>query len=247
MQRQHFRRTGVGVGVVAVLAAGLAGVAQASGDGQHSRAGGGPDPARFAATGHNPYFPLVPGTVVRYRGTDEGEHLRERVEVTHHTKTIQGVRTRVVRDVLRRADGTLAEKTHDWYATDDDGAVWYFGEKTATYDEHGHLDSREGSWQAGVHGATAGLVMPADPHPTDAYRQELWRGHAEDQAWIVQRGAVTSTPMRRFHHVVRSLEWSRLEAGVVSVKFYGRGVGIIREKDLSGGNETFEVVSVSRP
>ena len=246
MGRQHGR---VAAGALAAAAVGIALVAVDRTPGESTPADpvGSTDPARFAEPGHNAYVPLVPGTVVRYRGTDEGELLRERVEVTHHTKTIQGVRTRVVRDVLRRADGTLAEKTHDWYATDDDGAVWYFGEKTATYDEHGHLDSREGSWQAGVHGATAGLVMPADPHPTDAYRQELWRDHAEDQAWIVQRGAVTSTPMRRFHHVVRSLEWSRLEAGVVSVKFYGRGVGIIREKDLSGGNETFEVVSVSRP
>lgn len=247
MGRQQLRRARVGVGVAAVLAAGVAGVARASGDADQHPGVARPGPARFTATGHNPYFPLVPGTVVRYRGTDEGEHLRERLEVTHRTKEIQGVRTRVVLDVLRRADGSLAEKTHDWYATDEDGNVWYFGERTATYDEHGHLDSREGSWEAGVDGAKAGMVMPADPRPTDAYRQELYRGHAEDQAWIVQRGSVTRTPVRRFHHVVRSLEWSRLEAGVVSVKFYGRGVGIIREKDLSGGNETFEVVSVSRP
>jgi hypothetical protein len=207
----------------------------------------GVDPAAFANPVANPYFPLRPGTVTRLRGTDEGEKYREKVRVTHHTKQIEGVRTRVVLDVVRRADGSLAEKTHDWYAADRDGNVWYFGERTATYDERGHVESREGSWEAGVDGARAGLIMPADPHPTDAYRQELYRGRAEDQAWVVQGNAVVRTPMRRFRHAVRSLEWSRLEPGVVSVKFYARGVGIVREKDLAGGSEVFEVVSVDRP
>lgn len=218
--------------------------AQGAGRGE---APNGVDSTRFTHPAANPYFPLEPGAVTRYRGTDEGERLRETVRVTHHTKQIEGVRTRVVSDVLRRADGTLAEKTHDWYAADRDGNVWYFGERTATYDENGHLESREGSWEAGVDGARAGLIMPADPHPTDAYRQELYRGHAEDQAWVVQNRTVVRTPMRRFRHVVRSLEWSRLEPGVVSVKYYARGVGIVREKDLSGGNEVFDVVSVDRP
>jgi hypothetical protein len=231
----------------AAVAIALVGADRAPGESTPGTPVGSTDPARFAQPGHNAYFPLVPGTVVRYRGTDEGEHLRERVEITHHVRVIEGVRTRVVLDVMRRADGSLAEKTHDWYAADEDGNVWYFGERTATYDEQGDLESREGSWEAGVDGATAGIIMPAGPHPTDAYRQELYRGHAEDQAWIVQRGMVVRTPMRRFHHVVRSLEWSRLEPGVVSVKLYGRGVGIIEEKDLAGGQETFEVVSVSRP
>ncbi len=211
------------------------------------RSAAGVEAARFAHPQPNPYYPLVPGTVTRLRGTDDGEHLHERVTVTHRTRMIQGVRARVVRDVLFRADGSVAEKTHDWYAADRDGNVWYFGERTATYDEHGHLESREGSWQAGVAGARAGIIMPADPHPTDAYRQEFRRGHAEDQAWIVQNNASVRTPYRVFHHVVRSFEWSRLEPNVVSVKFYARGVGIVVEKDLAGGTEEFRLTSVSRP
>jgi len=200
--------------------------------------------ADFTHPGANPYFPLRPGTITVLRGTDEGEHLRERVIVTHRTKTIQGVRTRVVRDVLRRSDGGLAEKTTDWYATDNRGNVWYFGEATATYDERGQVESREGSWQAGRRGASAGMIMPAHPHATQAFRQELYRGHAEDQAWIVGRNGTTRTPLRTFHHVVRTFEWTRLEPGVVSLKLYARGVGIVKERDLAGGNETFRVVAV---
>lgn len=218
-------------------------------------AGGAPGPQAGSTVGvagfdqpqQNPYYPLRPGTVSRYRGSDEGHRLRERVEVTHHTKNIQGVRTTVVRDVLRRLDGSIAEKTHDWYAADNEGNVWYFGERTATYDRQGHVESREGSWQAGVHGAVAGLIMPANPRPTDAYRQEFLMGHAEDQAWIVQRHATATVPFGRFDDVVRSFEWSRLERNVMSVKFYAPGLGIVREKDISGGNELFELVAVSRP
>jgi len=201
--------------------------------------------ARFDNPKPNRYFPLRPGTVHRYRGTDEGERFRERVAITHHTKTIQGVRTRVVRDVVRRRDGSLAEKTHDWYAADNDGNVWYFGERTATYDEHGNLESREGSWRAGVDGAVAGMIMSAGPHVTDAYRQEFYQAHAEDQAWIVQTHTAASTPYGSFDDVVRSFEWTRLERGVISMKLYAPGLGLVEEKDVRGGNEHFELVAVT--
>lgn len=205
------------------------------------------DPARFQNSKANLYFPLTPGTVFHYRGVDGKQHFRERLAITHRTKRIQGVRTQVISDVLRRSDGSLAEKTSDWYAADDAGNVWYFGERTATYDRHGHVKSREGSWQAGRHGAVAGLIMPDNPRPTDAYRQEYQRSAAEDQAWVVQRGFSATVAYGKVHHVVRSLEWSRLEKDVVSVKFYGPHLGIIREGDMAGGSESFQLVAVSRP
>lgn len=227
---------------VALTAAGVVAVAS-TGPGAPAGAASA-DP--FSRPRANAYFPLEPGTVLRYAGRDDGERFRERVEVTSRHKLIQGVRTTVVRDVLRRADGTLAEKTHDWYAADDRGAVWYFGERTATYDRHGQLVSREGSWQAGVDGAVRGVVMPADPAATDAFRQELYRDHAEDQAWIVQRNASVTVPHRVLHHALRTFEWTRLEPRVVSEKLYGRGIGIVRERDVAGGHEQFRLLSVTR-
>ena len=114
---------------------------------------------------------------------------------------IQGVTTRVVSDVLRRRNGRVAERTTDWYAADNKGNVWYFGEATATYKKNGHLESREGSWQAGKHGARAGMIMPAHPHAGQAFRQECYPGHAEDQAWIVGNTGRTRTPLRTFQVV----------------------------------------------
>jgi hypothetical protein len=208
---------------------------------------GNPDPNLFKHPTENPYYPLTPGLVTRLHGTDDGEHFLQRVHVTSKTKEIAGVTTTVVRDVVHRPDGTLAEKTFDWYAADQDGNVWYFGEDTATYDEDGKLEDREGSWQAGVDGAVAGIIMPANPGPSTAAYMEYAKGEAEDQAWVVQRLPSVRTPGGTYQHIVRTLEWSRLEPRVISMKFYARGLGIVMEKDLSGGHEKFWVVSSTTP
>jgi hypothetical protein len=201
------------------------------------------DPTDFTDPKPNPYFPLVPGTISIYRGTEEDERLLERLTITHETKMILGVTTTIVHDIIW-ANGLLAEKTTDWYAPDNDGNVWYFGEATAVYDDQGHVITTEGSWEAGVEGAIAGTIMPADPHPTDAYRQEIYPGHAEDQAWIVQQHAKVRVPYGQVDQVVRSFEWTRLEPHVMAAKFYAPGLGIVRESDVVGGTELLELVKV---
>jgi hypothetical protein len=230
---------------LAMIAAGLAIAALVvPGVGAAAGSNGGLDPANFSDPKPNPYFPLREGRLFVYRGTEGGDRLRERLFITHRTKTIVGVPTVVVVDVLH-ANGELAERTEDWYQADNDGTVWYFGEDTAEY-ENGHVVSREGSWQAGAHGAVAGVIMPADPRPTDAYRQEFWRGHAEDQAWIVARFAHVHVPVGALDQVVRSFEWTRLEPRVVSLKLYAKGFGIVAERDVAGGTEALELVAVRK-
>ena len=206
-----------------------------------------PDPKLFKDPRHNAYFPLTPGLVTRLRGSEDGERFKQTVHITTRTRVVAGVTTTVVSDVVRRLDGTLAERTFDWYAADEAGNVWYFGEDTAAYDEDGRLEDRDGSWEAGVDGAVAGIVMPADPRPSQAAYQEFWRGEAEDQGWVVQRLPSVRTPGGTYLHVIRTLEWTRLEPGVVSTKFYARGLGIVLEKDLAGGDEKFWLVSSTTP
>jgi hypothetical protein len=205
------------------------------------------DPAEFTHPVDNVYFPLTPGLVTRLRGTEGDERFVEKVRVTHRTKPIAGVSAVVVRDVVRRPDGTLAETTDDWYADDNAGNVWYLGEDTATYDENGHLEDREGSWQAGKHGASAGIIMPNPARPSTANFMEYSKGVAEDQAWVVQHLAHVRTPGGRFSDIVRTFEWSRLEPDIISQKFYAAGLGIIAERDVAAGDEHFWVVSYHRP
>src|SRR3954452_12726644 len=121
-------------------------------------------PAHFTSPVPNPYLPLKPGTVFVYRGSQDRQKLIEHLRVTPHTKKIEGVTTIVINDVLY-SNGLLNEATHDFYADDNNGTTWYFGERTATYDKHGHVKSREGSWLPGRHRGRAGGVMPPDPAP----------------------------------------------------------------------------------
>ena len=198
------------------------------------------DPADFDAPVANPYFPLDVGQVSIMRGEEAGARFNERIRVTDDTKVIQGVTTIVVVDRLWE-DGALAERTSDWYAPDDQGTVWYFGEYTETI-EHGKVVDTGGSWEAGVDGAVAGIIMPADPRPTDAYRQEYFKNEAEDQAWITQRFAERTVPFGHLTDVVRSFEWNRLEPQVMVLKFYAPGLGLVSERDIAGSVERLELV-----
>ena len=114
-----------------------------------------PGPAHFARAVDNPWFPLRPGTVFVYRGSKEGEPARETVRVLRRRCRIEGVRCTAVRDLAYVA-GRLEERTTDYFAQDERGAVWYFGEETAELDAHGKVTSTEGTWRSGVHGARAG-------------------------------------------------------------------------------------------
>lgn len=201
------------------------------------------DPGNFVAVVDNPYYPLAPGTTLVYQGVRDGQTQIDRVRVTDGTKTILGIQATVVLDVARHG-GALLEKTHDWFAQDVEGNVWYLGEDTAEYDEQGNVVSTEGSWQAGVDGAEAGIIMEADPQVADGYRQEYLAGHAEDQAWILTRGGSVVVPFGRLHRTLLTMEWSPLEPKVVDQKTYAPGIGIVSERTVAGGQEVAELVAV---
>ncbi|MBA2767797.1 MAG: hypothetical protein H0U35_01440 [Sporichthyaceae bacterium] len=200
------------------------------------------DPAGFTTTIDNPFLPLVPGTLMRYRETgDDGEGAVV-VRVTHRTKSIQGVETVVVRD-RAYLDGELVEDTFDWYAQDRRGNVWYFGENTKEY-ENGRVVSTAGSWKAGRDGARAGIVMKAQPRAGDTYYQEYSPGVAEDQATVLSLEASATVPYGSFCDVLKTKDFTALEPGIVERKFYARGVGPVLEKLVSGGNERLVLVKV---
>jgi hypothetical protein len=203
-----------------------------------------PAPANFVPTIDNPYFPLPTGTTFVSRGVEDGRREVDRVTATAKTKVVDGITTTVVRDVLRHG-GTLIEKTFDWYAQDDRGNVWYFGEDTKEFLPSGRVDT-SGSWEAGVNGAEPGLIMEADPRVPDGYRQECLSGEAEDSAWVTERGGSLTVRYGTTHRVLRTLEFSPLEPGVVSEKVYAPGLGIVMERNLHGGQETFRLVAVKR-
>ena len=156
---------------------------------------------------------------------------------------MRGVRTRVVEDRLYLSN-VLTERTSDYYAQDECGNVWYFGEDTAELDARGRVVSREGSFHAGVDGAQPGVVMQAHPQLGRRFRQEWYRGHAEDIFQVVDRSARVTVPFGTFRHALRTTETTALEPGVLDTKYYARGVGEVAELSLRGPREALRLVDV---
>jgi hypothetical protein len=200
------------------------------------------NPRDFVRVIDNPYYPLPVGRTLIYRGVRDGQTQTDRVHVTSRTKVIEGITATTVSDVARH-NGKLLEKTTDWFAQDKQGNVWYLGEDTAAYLANGQID-RSGSWQAGVHDGEPGIIMLAHPQIPDAYRQEFLRGQAEDTAWIVNKGGSVRVPFGVVHHILTSLEFTRLEPGVIDQKIYAPGIGIVRELSQKGPLEVARLVSV---
>lgn len=196
--------------------------------------------AQFSNPLTNDYFPLLPGSVSIFEGGGE----RVEVKVTDKTKVIMGITTRVITDQVF-VDGELAEDTVDWYAADNFGNVWYFGEETAEY-EDGQVTSTEGSWEAGVDGALPGIIMLADPQVGDAYRQEFYEGQAEDVAKVYARDESITVPRDSFDLILVTEDWSLLTPDVHERKWYAPNVGVVFEETISGGSGTLSLVDIFR-
>lgn len=204
------------------------------------------DPSEFTTKIDNPYLPLVPGTQSTFRefGGD-GSIATVVVTVTSKTKKIaNGVTARVVRDTVSE-DGEITEDTFDWYAQDADGNVWYLGEDTAEF-EDGRKVSAEGSFEAGVDGAKAGVAMPADPKPGLAYRQEYYRGHAEDNGEVLSSHEMVDVTYGHFTSALLTKDTSTIEPDVLEYKLYAPGVGQVLALDVSGGSGREELISVKQ-
>ena len=200
------------------------------------------DPADFSTRITNPWWPMRPGTRWVYRERDsEGARQKVVVTVTRRTKLIaNGITARVVHDVVTE-DGEFVEVTDDWYAQDRAGNVWYLGEATTEY-ENGRPKSTSGSFEAGVDGAQAGVVMPARPRPGLRYRQEYYRGEAEDRARVVSLREQVEVPAGHYRRVLMTRDVNPLEPKVLEFKFYARGVGPVLAVTVSGGSDREELL-----
>lgn len=201
-----------------------------------------PPPEDFVAEVTNPYLAFARGRIFTYEGDTEDGVERIVVEVTHENKTILDVSTTVVRDQAF-LDGELVEDTFDWFAQDEAGNVWYFGEKSYHIEGGVPVDSA-GSWEAGVDGALPGVIMLAEPEDGDRYQQELAEGIAEDMAKVVDLSETVEIEYGTFTDCLQTKEWTPLERGVYEFKFYAPGVGLVLEEAPQRGGETIELISI---
>ena len=199
-------------------------------------------PSNFQAVVDHPYFPLVPGTKFVYRETIGGKSSVNEITVLPDTRVVHGVTCTVVHDVVKNGE-TIKEDTRDWYAQDKQGNVWYFGEDTKEYFPHGRV-STEGSWESGVKGGQAGIIMLANPVIGEPYRQEYGKGVAEDMGQVVAVDETVTVPQGTHSGCIKTKDWSLLEAGH-EFKWYAKGVGAVRSE--SSSREISVLVSVTQP
>jgi hypothetical protein len=181
----------------------------------------------------NPWFPLARGSVYVYDGQKDGKQARDVMTVTRKTKVIAGIRALPVADRLF-LNGSLAERTTDWYAQDKHGTVWYLGEKTAELNAGGKVTSTEGSFLNGRDGAKGGIFMPAHPRVGQSFQQESFKGQAEDRFRILSLATSVSTPAVSSTSAMLTEETTPLEPGTVDHKYYVQGIGTVTEQQVAG-------------
>jgi hypothetical protein len=185
------------------------------------------DKANLADTGKNTYFILQPGYRLIY---EDGKDTLT-ITVLDETKTVDGVKTRVVEE-RETKNGKLEEVSRNYFAIDKvAGDIYYFGEDVDMYDKSGKVTGHGGSWLAGVNGARFGLMMPGEPKVGDKYYQEVAPGTALDRAEVVSVTENFKAPAGEFKNCLRTRESSGLESGSED-KLYAPGVGLVKDADF---------------
>ncbi len=143
----------------------------------------------------NPLFPVSGQGQVIHLGTLEGDPLRFETTLLPWTKTVafngRQVETAVIEYVAYQ-DMRIVETAYDYFAQDDAGAVWYFGEDVDNYSD-GVIEDHEGTWLAGKDGP-AGMIMPAAPKLGDVYRPENIAGSVFEEVTVKRTGVTFQGP-----------------------------------------------------
>lgn len=209
--------------------------------------------ARFGTGVANPYVSLEPGHSLALAGRHrDGTAETGMTTVIGPGPRIMGVATVAVRDDAYH-DSRLVERTFDYFATDQDGNLWYFGEAVTNfrYDDAGRPTGTDtvSSWLAGIDGALPGIAVPAHPQVGEVWFQEHAPANAAtDYAEVVATDAVVTVAGREFREVLKLFEASTSEPDLREFKYFARGIGLIRaEEDLSPARDAPKMVLDLRP
>jgi hypothetical protein len=146
----------------------------------------------------NPLFPVSQQKSVLLLGRVDGQRFRTEVTLLPERRLLEWQGRRVetlVSQYVAFLDGRLHEVAYDFYAQDDTGAVWYFGEDVFNFKD-GFIADTHGTWIAGKDGPAA-MIMPADPQVGDVYRPENIPGFVFEEVTVKAVGRTLEGPLGR--------------------------------------------------
>jgi len=190
----------------------------------------------------NPLFPISSQASVLLLGQVDGEAFRTEVTLLPETRIIewqgQQVET-LVSQYVAYLDGRIHEVAYDFYAQDDTGAVWYFGEDVFNFKD-GFIADTHGTWIAGKDGPAA-MIMPADPQVGDVYRPENIPGFVFEEVTVKSVGETLEGPLGPVEGGL-AIEELHMD-GSTEGKTFGPGYG----EFFTGGGGDVEALALAVP
>jgi hypothetical protein len=188
----------------------------------------------------NPWLPLSTTGRVELRGVKDGKAARSVRTLLKRIKTFRfagrSVRAAIVEDRAYEA-GRLHEIALDYYAQADDGTVYYVGEDVKIYDRTGkHVVSHEGAFLYGRDTDTLGIAMPAHPRAGRRFIFERVPGQGSERNRVAGTKASLTVPAGVFQRALKVRAYV-LPEKEREIKWYARGVGLLKEKGSSGSVE----------
>jgi hypothetical protein len=199
---------------------------------------------------NNPMFPLAVGTQFVYQGTivdSEGTHPHSVVfTVTDLWKRVDGARTVVALDQDFR-DGTLQEQELAFFAQDDAGNVWNFGEYPEEYD-NGKFTGAPSTWIRGTDGAYGGMHMLSQPTVGAQYREGLVPAiEFDDVSRVTSTGQATCVHAGCYRQVLVVDETSPNDpTSGHQIKYYSPHTGLVRVGARGGDSQEFLTLTAVR-
>ena len=185
----------------------------------------------------NSWLPLSALAVAEFRGTEDGKRVRSLRRVLPRTEPFriagQDVAAAVAEDRVY-VNGVLREVTLGYHAQADDGTVYYLGKDIDLYAHTGRdVVSHEGSFRYGHDTDVLGVAMPARPRDGMRYAVESIPGRTIERDRIVDTNGRLSVPAGAFHRVLE-VHGLLLPEGDREVRWYARGVGVLKEQGPAG-------------
>ena len=88
--------------------------------------------------------------------------------------------------------------------------------------------------------------MAAQPAVGLTYREEYYKGHAEDRTKVLALDQQVQAPAGRFTGAILTDDTSPIEPDVSEYKLYAKGVGPVVAVSVSGESEREDLISYSR-